>query len=424
MTQEVEICLFLDSRFWHNKKSIISLYHQLLHKKVRFVRFEETADIKVVFSPKLKTTFSVEREDPLLILAGDPVSAFQGGMYAARHFRTGRRLALGEKIPRLAERIIMLDIGRKYFSPSFLRQLLDEMALFGFNYLQLHFSENTGLRIESESYPELVSEEHLTREEIRALIHYAADRCIEIIPDLDTPGHMEHLLKNYPEWQLEEQTDYGRQSVPAALDITNQDAVAFVFSLYREYFELFSTSRYFHIGADEFIDLDHLARYPALANNGQEKFEAYVNSVAALVRQAGFIPRIWNDAFFRRGENSGLSKELEITYWTKWQREMAPIQRFLEEGYTVINFNDNYLYYVLGENAGYSYPTADKIEKQWQPELFSSEQLIHITNHEQLKGAAVAVWCDQPEAKEEKSVLIDLIELMEAFSAHIYLNKK
>ncbi|WYJ97037.1 hexosaminidase [Enterococcus sp. DIV0212c] len=324
----------------------------------------------------------------------------------------------------LTERIIMLDIGRKYFSFAGICNILERMATYGFNFLQLHFSENTGFRIESEKYPQLVSEKFLTKDEIKELIRYAESLSIEIIPDIDTPGHMEQLLKAHPQWQLTVEGLQGETSkVPSALDITNKEAVAFALSLYDEYMALFTNSRYFHIGADEFIDFDHIEQYPSLADEGIKKFEAYVNIVANFVKSHGFTPRVWNDAFFRNGKTSNLTKEVEITYWTRWQKAMAPLQTFLDEGYTVINFNDNYLYYVLGENAGYTYPSQEKIRQQWHPNLFSSEQRVPFGNQKQVKGAALAVWCDKPEAKTEKEIIIELTKLMEGFSFHFHRTK-
>ncbi|KAF9404526.1 hypothetical protein HW555_014292 [Spodoptera exigua] len=321
----------------------------------------------------------------------------------------------------LKERILMLDIGRKYFSLEMLLQLIDQMAQYKFNYLQLHFSENEGFRIESHAYPELVSEQFLTWKEVQLLIGYAADLSIEIIPDLDTPGHMAQLLKEKPEWQLTRKTlNNDSQKLASALDITNEAAVNFALSLYEEYAELFSKSRYFHIGADEFVEFDQIENYPALAQNGFVQFEKYVNKVAEVVSARGFIPRVWNDAFFRQGRDSHLSKEIEITYWTKWHKNMAPVQTFLDKGYSVLNFNDNYLYYVLGENAGYTYPTADKIKNNWQPQLFASNQLVTEKEMEQVKGSALAVWCDLPEAKSENEILNDLKKLMQEFAAHFY----
>jgi hexosaminidase len=78
---------------------------------------------------------------------------------------------------------------------------------------------------------------------------------------------------------------------------------------------------------------------------------------------------------------------------------------FINRGYKVINFCDNYFYYVLGENAGYTYPTAEKIKEEWYPEKFSSNQ--PDPTPEQMKaviGTSFAIWSDRPDAQTMEEV--------------------
>ncbi|OJG90749.1 hypothetical protein RV16_GL000997 [Enterococcus saccharolyticus] len=113
------------------------------------------------------------------------------------------------------------------------------------------------------------------------------------------------------------------------MNICDPAAVAFILSIYQEYAELFTDSTYFHIGGDEFVDFDQIEAYPELrayakatyseAAEGIDTFVAYVNQLIEKVSEWGFVPRIWNDGFFRlnRGEQVPLAKNVEITYWTK-----------------------------------------------------------------------------------------------------------
>lgn len=337
---------------------------------------------------------------------------------------------LGQQQPKtfpkavVPERIFMLDIGRKHFSLAALERLLDYLALFQFNYLQLHFSENSGFRIASTTCPEMVSKEHLSQTEIRQLITYGDARGIGFIPDFDTPGHVGRLLEIYPEWALKDATG---QALPAALDITNPEAVRFLQKIYQEYIELFAESRYFHIGGDEFVDFEEMEQIPALRKMAKKIYGAtgqasdvyinYVNQMATLIGEAGMIPRVWSDGFYRENQrgNQPLSQQVEISYWTRWQPQMAPVSRYLEEGYTLINHNDNYLYYVLGEAANYTYPTYEKIKAEWQPELFSQGQVVSSAElTSSVKGVALCVWSDLPDSKRETDVLADCFYLMAA----------
>lgn len=320
-------------------------------------------------------------------------------------------------------RIFMLDMARKYYAKETIMKFIDALNFAQFNVLQLHFSENEGFRIECETAPEIVSKDHLTKAEIREIILYAQAAGIEIVPDFDSPGHLRQILKTHPEWQLvKKNADGSLEKNPTALNITNPAAVDFILSIYREFAALFPTSTYFHIGADEFVDFDEMEAYPEIqayakevygeAAAGIDAFVGYVNRVIEEIKGLGFIPQVWNDGFFRlnRAEVVKLSKDVEISYWTKWNQNMAPVETFIEKGYQVTNFNDNYFYYVLGENAGYTYPSYTKVVDAWTPDMWPQQQVVPV-EPKQLPGVAVAVWNDIPDAQTQTEVLTNVSEL-------------
>lgn len=380
-----------------------------LFKQSVVVTQHEIGDLHLV---QKETTAVIYKDRGIQVVASEKELLAVAAHALVREFLSELPLGETQVTYQQEQRILMIDMARKYFSKDILLRFIDSMSLAQFNYLQLHFSENEGFRIESEVAPEIVSEEHLTKDEIREIILYAQHAGIEIIPDFDSPGHLKQILRTHPEWQLQKKLADGTlEKDPAALNICDPAAVAFILSIYQEYAELFTDSTYFHIGGDEFVDFDQIEAYPELrayakatygeAAEGIDTFVAYVNQLIAKVNEWGFVPRIWNDGFFRlnRGEQVPLAKNVEITYWTKWNQYMAPVTTFLEKEYTVINFNDNYFYYVLGENAGYSYPTYEKIMTQWTPEMYPQQQIVpQLTS--QLSGVALAIWCDRPEAQE------------------------
>lgn len=371
----------------------------------------------------------ISYNEKLIVTANSEANLLAVGTQALLRFFT-KELAVGDKVVTYEQeqRILMIDIGRKYFSKDILFKFVESASLAQFNYLQLHFSENEGFRIESEAAPEIMSDNYLTKDEIREVILYAEFFGIEIIPDFDSPGHLKQILKNRPEWQLRKKTEVGElERHPSALNIVDQEAVLFIEALYKEYAELFNRSRYFHIGGDEFVDFDEIDAYPDLkeaavamfGKNGtaMDYFIYYVNQLAETVSSWGFIPRVWNDGFFRlnRQELVKLSEKVEITYWTKWNQNMAPVETFAEKDYTVINFNDNYFYYVLGEAAGYTYPTYEKIIKDWTPEMYpQSQKVTELTN--QFPGVALAIWSDIPSAQDEVTVWESVTPLLLAVS--------
>ena len=367
---------------------------------------------------------TIEKNERIVVTAKCTKAVLRTATHAILRELLGQ-LAVGVTTVDYAQgrRIFMLDMARKYYSKATIIKFIDALSFAQFNFLQLHFSENEGFRIECQTAPEIVSDEFLTKAEIKEIIQYAQVAGIEIIPDFDSPGHLKQILKNRPEWQLVKKNEAGElEKNPTALDISNPEAVAFIVSIYEEFAQLFTSSRYFHIGADEFVDFDEMEAYPEIQAHakavygqqaeGIDAFVGYVNHIIEKINQFGFIPQVWNDGFFRlnRAEVVKLSQDVEISYWTKWNKNMAPVETFIEKGYTVTNFNDNYFYYVLGENAGYTYPQYDKVLTHWKPDMWPQEQVIAV-EPVQLPGVAVAVWNDIPDAQTQEEVLNNVSQI-------------
>ena len=92
----------------------------------------------------------------------------------------------------------MIDNGRRYFSPAWIKRRIELLAYLKLNQLHLHFSDNEGFRIESESHPEVVSEQHLTKRQVREIVAFARRRHVRVIPELDMPGHLRSRARRPP----------------------------------------------------------------------------------------------------------------------------------------------------------------------------------------------------------------------------------
>ncbi|GAB2026954.1 family 20 glycosylhydrolase [Lactovum odontotermitis] len=319
------------------------------------------------------------------------------------------------------EKGLLIDTGRKFWSVQFLESVLELMGDLGMTHLQLHFSENTGFRLE---YPELALDSELdggrySKADMTHLVEFAAARGIEIVPSFDSPGHLGGILENFPDFALTKKD--GTKDF-TALDVTNPEACDFIINIYKTLAQLFP-AKLFHIGGDEFIPFNQVDDYPALSGK-LDAYVNYVNRLADTLTAAGKTCRVWNDGFFRHSPEtqSTLTDQVEVCYWTNWDKNMADVHTWLDKQYTVINFCDNYLYYVLGENAGYSYPTAEKLE-EWSPDLFSGGQRLTADEMPQLKGCYFSVWSDIPEAKAEEAVLEDLKQLLPVYVKKINENE-
>ena len=402
---------------------------QMLFSEIGYRLIDSDKSIYVEINDRLDEEFNFLQDDSLKLVAKNECILFRSMVQLLIHSLLGEGLKVSS--PNVNERCLMLDIGRKYYSLPILKSLVQVMALFNFTHLQLHFSENEGFRIESKKYPKIVSNHFLRQSEIKELIDYAQKYYIEIIPDIDSPGHLAKVLQNYPEYQLMKLQENQLVRDKTALDILNPEAVEFVFSIYQEYANLFKQSKYFHIGADEFIDFDKLEDYPTLVKEAQSKFGdkasgielfiLYVNELIQKMNNLGFIVRVWNDGFYRlnREEKISLTSDCQISYWTKWNKNMAPIEKYLSLGYEVINHNDNYLYYVLGNNSSYTLPTYEKIQENFETLTFANNQNIEKDNKNQVIGVALSVWADEPNKQSCQEICESLFYLLAAMNEKV-----
>ncbi|MCK3685590.1 beta-N-acetylhexosaminidase [Maribellus sp. YY47] len=164
-----------------------------------------------------------------------------------------------EDEPRYSWRGLMLDESRHFFGKTEVEKLLDQMALLKLNKFHWHLTDEPGWRIEIRKYPLLTQigglgnysdpkapARYYTQDEIKEILAYAAERFIEIIPEIDMPGHATAAVKAYPEY-----SGGGSEKHP---DFTfnpgNEATYSFLTDILREVSTLFP-SDYIHIGGDE-----------------------------------------------------------------------------------------------------------------------------------------------------------------------------
>lgn len=323
--------------------------------------------------------------------------------------------------PDSGERALHLDMGRKHYTPEWIARRIRDMSRNRMNTLWLHFSETEGFRIACDSHPEVPSLLYHSKEEIRGLIRLANAYQIDVNPSLDSPGHLGQALREHPRWQLPRR-DGSR--LHSALDITNPDAVGFFRDLLDEYMDLFSGSKVFHIGGDEFIDFRDFSPYPVMdawakerlgpEYTGVDTYVHYLNEITARVRAEDFQVRVWNDGLYRTDVNQRLEldRDVQIAYWSRWDGNMASLSAFLDRGHRVVNYHSGYLYYILLTEEWYTDPDGTRILSRWAPDLFPDSdsrgggqgQRLPENRRDLLLGCAFSVWSDWPHLQKEEEV--------------------
>ncbi|MGW3725107.1 beta-N-acetylhexosaminidase [Streptomyces sp. NPDC000851] len=314
--------------------------------------------------------------------------------------------------PAKPQRGLMLDIARKHFTADWIEDRVRELGDLKFNQLGLHFSDDQGFRIESDKHPEIVSEEHLTKAEVSRIVDLAESRHITVVPEIDSPGHLGAVIAAHPDLQLR-----NAQGVAArgAVDISKPAAAEIVDELIDEYAGLFPGGQW-HLGGDEYRALtvsDPQASYPQLAAAAREKYgpgatvadlaTGWLNDRAATVRAHGRTPRAWNDGFYA-GTTVQPARDIKVAYWTgKEIGARLPVE-YLRAGREVINYNDEFLYYVLGQPQTFVYPTGQRIYEQWTSRVLRGTQAVPAQYDAQILGGSFAVWCDLANSQTQAQV--------------------
>ena len=155
--------------------------------------------------------------------------------------------------PRFGYRALMLDPARHFLPVEDVKFFIDQMAKYKYNVLQLHLTDDQGWRVAIDSHPRLASQQHYTQDELRDIISYAAQRHIEIIPEMDIPGHTVAILAAYPELScshLKSDTASVDHTTNRMVCAANEQSYKVLCDVITELAALFP-SRYIHLGGDE-----------------------------------------------------------------------------------------------------------------------------------------------------------------------------
>ena len=311
------------------------------------------------------------------------------------------------------DRSFHLDCARKFFTKDWIISLIKDLSWQKYNSIQIHFSENEGFRLQSDTLEAIdgfqyVNNQYLTKQDMLEIIQVANEYHIEVIPSLDSPGHLGAVLRYLP-------SDYSCASLfpsdgrrAQCFNIfTNDEARGFLIDLMTEFIDFFSEAgcKRFNIGGDEFLE-----KFSNFSNEQYVQIMEYFNEVSAIVKSKGMTPRTWNDGVMY-GNYTGykLDPDIEICYWAAPQN-CASIEKFVQNGNKVINFSDIYMYYVLSswwlQNAC---PEGDRIYREWNPGKFSTlqggiPQTYNKPYANFIKGGSYAIWCDSPNYMTQDSV--------------------
>lgn len=278
--------------------------------------------------------------------------------------------------PRFAWRGMSFDVCRHFFPKEVVLRLIDVLALYRFNVLHFHLSDDQGFRVESERFPLLNSvgsfrkssavkrgagevQDNIphggfyTKADIRQIVAYAAAKGIDVVPELEMPGHALAMIAAYPELACTGEpvsvaTSYGIKDFSSHILCAGRPGTLdFIRALMEEWLALFP-SPYFHLGGDEAgkTQWKHCPRCQEKIKKLGLKNEnalqaAFINEAAAFLKSRGKTAIVWNDCLA-----DGLDRSIICEHWTPPAiRSVQPTVDHINAGGKAIISSFRHLYF-------------------------------------------------------------------------------
>jgi hexosaminidase len=317
-----------------------------------------------------------------------------------------------EDFPNLNHRGFMLDVARHFIPLDVIKELLVILAMHKINFFHWHLTDDQGWRIEIKKYPNLTANSNIkkandtdfptsgfyTQQEVTALIDFASSLNIEIIPEIDVPGHTTAAVSAYPTLGCK-QTLIPLASGPGIYQniicLGREQTHQFVEDVLAEVCALFPSNK-IHIGGDEvnptnWLECEHCRNYAVKigAKNGQQFQAHFTKKIVNYLVGKGMQTIVWNDAF---------SQELDSTnticqFWQDGKKK-PHLQTAIRNKNRIINSNffGYYLDYPHSLNSvrkAYEYNPINDLE-----DVAKLKGLDHLHLPKQVIGVEAALWTE------------------------------
>ncbi|MDE5438637.1 family 20 glycosylhydrolase [Elizabethkingia meningoseptica] len=353
--------------------------------------------------------------------------------------------------PAYSWRGVELDVARHFFSKEYLYKFIDLLSGYKFNKLHLHLTDDQGWRIEIKKYPKLIEQgawrkfndqdlacikkaqdnpdfelpkEHIrtvngqqeyggyyTQQDIKDIIAYASSRSIEIIPEIDMPGHMMVATTAYPELLLDgTSAGWGKQfSVP--INVCKESSYSFIENVLNEVIDLFP-SKYIHIGADEVekTSWEHAALCQKFMQDNKlgslHDLQSYfVQRVNQFIQSKGKTAIGWDEILEGPSASS-----MTVMYWRGWKKN-APLEA-VNRNHSLIMSPTNPLYFDY-------LPNSSTLESVYKMSVIPSD--IPENKRNLIQGAQANVWSEMIPSRERLEFMI--LPRLSALAERVWTDK-
>ena len=342
-------------------------------------------------------------------------------------------------------RIVHIDCGRKYFSVTDLKKIIDYAAALNYTHVELAFG-NDGLRFllddmevtasgvtyASEAVKSAIQAgnkafydagtNELTQTQMNDIISYANGKGIGIIPMFDAPGHLQTVVRAMATLGVATNkyttpTTSGT-SVNYAIDFTDAASVNFVQALMQKYITYFAGKgcTMFNIAADE-------CGFTSMSTTTYTAYANLVNSMAAMVQNAGMTALAFNDGIYHKNLTTSVEFDTNIAvcYWDATSTKYAPAATLAGKGFKIINTHNKWYYVIGASDTGWYGATWSKnnMNGTGASDCIANKCDVTDGGYQTKTGCMNAIWCDTPSKDANMATIEDHIKTL----ANVEYNK-
>lgn len=234
-------------------------------------------------------------------------------------------------------RSVMFDLARSWHETSYIYEYIDMCRFYKVRYLHLHFTDSQLYTLPSKAYPNLSSGTYsYSAETIKEFIAYAKLRGVNIIPEIDVPGHSANFHRAYPEV-------FGNHGIICM----SENSLTAMETLFTELCELFEDSDYIHIGGDE-ASVKNWTTCPNCLQSFRDKgfdvdnmsadelitvmYAEFINRMAKVVQDHGKTPIVWEG--FPAEANDLITRDIVVYGWENYYQTTDSL---IAAGFNVVN---------------------------------------------------------------------------------------
>jgi hexosaminidase len=330
--------------------------------------------------------------------------------------------------PRFGWRGSHLDVSRQFYPYESVKRFIDILAWNKLNILHWHLSDDEGWRVEIKSYPELTNAGakrganevmpaqlgssfetyggFYSQEEIKELIAHGETLNVEIVPELDIPGHCTAVLSAYPELRDADEPEESYRSVQGypnnALNPGLPQTYKFIETVVEEVADLFP-SKFIHVGGDE-VDENSWMESPAVEKlmneerlNGTMQVQAhFLGKVQKMIKKKGKIVGGWDEV----SHGGGIEKE-GGTLLFAWQKPEVGIT-LAQEGYDVVMTPGQAYYLDMAQSEEWQEPGASWAGTSSPQTTYEYEAAGDFPDDlkDRIKGVQACIWSEHLISRE------------------------